>query len=129
MATPRTERARKSFHPKRGEIYVVALDPTVGREIKKSRPALVVQNDTTNTYLGTTIVAPITSSVRLPLSPMHVLILEGAPSGLDVTSMALLEQIRTVDNARLIKRLGHVDKATLVATDEAIKIALGLNGV
>ena len=127
MANPHPRGAQsKAFHPRRGEIYLVALDPTVGHEIKKTRPALVIQNDITNEYLGTTIVAPITSSVRLPLSPTHVLIVKGAPSGLDVTSVAQCEQIRTVDRARLIKPIGRLDPNVILQVDEAITITLGL---
>src|SRR5580658_8411520 len=96
----------KTVYPRRGEIYLVVLDPTVGHEIRKTRPALVLQNDVSNEHLGTTIVAPITSAVRLPLSPVQVLIMEGKPSGLTVTSMALLDQIRTLDKRRLVRRLG-----------------------
>jgi len=119
----------KALHPKRGEIYLVALDPTVGHEIKKTRPALVIQNDTSNEYLSTSIVAPITSALRLPLSPAHVLIAAGPPSGLDVASMALCDQIRTVDKRRLRKLLGRVDGPTIAQADEAIKVSLGLRGV
>ncbi len=129
MAYRRRKPARdKTSHPKRGEIYLVALDPTVGHEIKKTRPALIIQNDTYNEYLGTTIVAPITSALRLPLSPVHVIIVAGDPSGLDVISMALLDQIRTVDNTRLVKTLSHIDIPTISHVDEAIKISLALNG-
>jgi mRNA-degrading endonuclease toxin of MazEF toxin-antitoxin module len=91
MASPRPRGTRPTgFHPRRGEIYLVALDPTVGREIQKTRPALVIQNDISNEYPGTTIVAPITSTIRLPLSPVHVLISQGKPSGLDVPSNGAL---------------------------------------
>ena len=69
---------------------------------------------------------PITSAVRFPLSPAHVLIVEGKPSGLAVTSMALLDQIRTVDKRRLIRGLGHVAGQTMSQIDEAIRISLGL---
>jgi mRNA interferase MazF len=127
MANPQPRGAHSNaFHPRRGEIYLVALDPTVGHEIKKTRPAAVIQNDITNEYLGTTIVAPITSTVRLPLSPTHVLITEGAPSGLDVISVALLEQIRTVDRKRLIKQIGRLDPNKISEIDETIVITLGL---
>lgn len=98
----------------------------MGREIKKTRPALVIQNDITNEYLGTTIVAPITSSVRMPLSPTHVLITKGAPSGLNETSMALFEQTRVVDRMRLIHPIGRVDAKALAQVDEAIAITFGL---
>jgi mRNA interferase MazF len=73
-----------------------------------------------------TIVAPITSTVRFPLNPVHVLLEANATSGLAVTSVALLSQIRAVDRVRLIKRLGAVDDLTLERVDEAIKISLGL---
>ena len=115
-----------AFQPRRGEIYLVALDPTIGHEIKKTRPALVIQNDITNQYAGTTIVAPITSNVRLPLSPTHVLITEGTPSGLDIVSMALFEQIRTVDRRRLVKPIGRLDSKTTPQVDDAIAVTLGL---
>ena len=116
-------------YPRRGEIYLVALDPTVGHEIKKTRLALVIQNDTTNEFFGTTIVAPITSAIRFPLSPTHVLIVEGNPSGLEVTSMALLDQIRTVDKRRLIKRLGRITPELAIQVDEAIAVSLGLTSI
>ena len=126
MADPQHRGARrKAPFPARGEIYLVALDPAVGHEIKKMRPAVVVQNDTSNEHLGTTIMAPITSAVRFPLSPTHVLIAEGKPSGLVITSMALLEQVRTVDKRRLIRALGHVSAQTMSQIDDAIKITLG----
>jgi mRNA interferase MazF len=127
MANPQPRGAQSTaFHPRRGEIYLVALDPTVGHEIKKTRPALVIQNDITNEYLRTTIVAPITSTVRLPLSPTHILIVRGAPSGLDVTSVALCEQVRTVDRTRLIKPVGRLDPKAIAQVDEAIAVTLGL---
>jgi hypothetical protein len=69
-----THGAEKAGHPRRGEIYLTALDPTLGREIKKTRPSLVIQHDTSNRLSEMTIVAPITSTVRLPLNPVHVLL-------------------------------------------------------
>ena len=124
--TFRPRKAAGSSFPKRGEIYLTALDPTVGHEIKKTRPALVIQNDTSNQYSATTVVAPITSTVRLPLSPIHVLLPTGPSSGLRVASVAVLNQIRTVDRLRLIKRLGAIDAGTTNQIDRAIQIVLGL---
>jgi len=121
-----THGTEKTGHPRRGEIYLTALDPTLGREIKKTRPALVIQNDTSNRLSDMTIVAPITSTVRFPLNPVHVLLEANPATGLGVTSVALLNQIRAVDRVRLIKRLGIVDEQTLDRVDEAIKISLGL---
>ena len=124
--TGRTGAPSKTSHPKRGEIYLTALDPTLGREIQKTRPALVIQNDVSNRLSEITIVAPITSTVRFPLNPLHVLLAAGGNTGLAVTSVALLNQIRAVDRMRLVKRLGTVDEETLERVDEAIKISLGL---
>jgi len=73
-------------------------------------------------------VAPITSVLRLPLSPVHILIAAGQLSGLDVASIALCDQIRTVDKRRLRKLLGRVDGPTIAQADEAIKVSLGLHG-
>ena len=107
--------------PQRGEIYRTALDPTVGHEIKKTRPALIVQNDTSNRYSAITMVAPITSTVRLPLSPMHVLLPADTSTGLSVASVAVFNQIRAIERKRLIKKLGKVDALVLLQADEAIK--------
>src|ERR1017187_5513777 len=112
--------------PRRGEIYLAALDPAVGHEIKKTRPALVIQNDTSNRYSAVTLVAPITSTVRLPLSPLHVLLPADSATGLTVSSVAVFNQIRAVDRKRLIKKLGAVDALVLAQADDAIKAAFGL---
>jgi mRNA interferase MazF len=73
-----------------------------------------------------TIVAPITSTVRFPLNPVHVLLAADEKTGLSVISVALLNQIRAVDRIRLIKRLGSIDELTLGQVDEAIRVSLGL---
>jgi mRNA interferase MazF len=124
--TQRTEGPPPPSHPRRGDIYLAALDPTIGREIRKARPALVIQNDISNRLSQITIVAPITSTVRFPLNPVHVLLAANERTGLSVTSVALFNQIRAVDRIRLIRRLGSVDEETLESIDEAIKISLGL---
>lgn len=117
----------QASHPRRGEFYLTALDPTVGSEIQKTRPALIIQNDTSNRLSQTTIVAPITSTVRLPLSPVHALLAADQTTGLSVPSVALLNQIRTVDRRRLIKQLGVIDSATLRQVDDAIRISLAVD--
>jgi mRNA interferase MazF len=111
--------------PRRGEIYLTALAPAVGHEIRKTRPALVIQNDTSNRYSAVTMVAPITSTVRLPLSPLHVL-LPTVSTGLAAASVAVFNQVRAVDRKRLIKKLGEVDALVLAQVEEAIKVAFGL---
>ena len=124
--TRRRQSAQAPSYPKRGEIYLTALDPAIGREIQKTRPAIVIQNDISNRLSEITIVAPITSTVRFPLSPVHVLLPAGPATGLIVTSVAVFNQVRAVDRIRLIKRLGKVDGEILERIDEAIKISLGL---
>src|SRR5258708_23992794 len=124
--TRQSRTGSKAHHPKRGEIYLTALDPTLGREIQKTRPALIIQNDISNRLSDITIVAPITSTVRFPLNPVHVLLPAGQDTGLSLTSVALFNQIRAVDRIRLIKRLGVLDNPTMVRVDEAIQISLGI---
>jgi mRNA interferase MazF len=112
--------------PRRGEIYLTKLDPTVGHEIQKTRPALIVQNDINNRNSPVTIVAPITSKVRSPLSLVQVLLNATSQTGLSVASVVLFNHIRAVDRVRLIRRLGSVDDETMELVDEAIKISLGV---
>lgn len=124
--TRRRQTAQAPGYPQRGEIYLTALDPAIGGEIQKTRPAIVIQNDVSNRLSEITIVAPITSTVRFPLSPVHVLLPAGPITGLVVTSVAVLNQVRAVDRIRLIKRLGNVDGETQERIDEAIRISMGL---
>lgn len=125
MATTKRTQAKASY-PRRGEIYLTSLDPSLGREIQKTRPALVIQNDVSNRLSELTIVAPITSTVRFPLSPVHVLLPADSTTGLSTTSVALFNQLRAVDRMRLVKRLGQIDEGAVEQVDEAIKISLGL---
>jgi mRNA interferase MazF len=127
MAETRTRgRRRSKDYPRRGEIYLTALDPALGHEIKKTRPALVIQNEVTNQYSQTTIVAAITSKVNVPPYPNEVIIQPSAASGLQVISTVRLDQLRTIDRQRLLTRLGKADAATMRAVDLAIKASLQL---
>ena len=125
MAETQSRRTRRQDFPKRGEIFLTALDPSLGHEIKKTRPALVIQNDVTNQYGLTTIVAAITSKVSVPPYPNEVII-QPSSTGLEVVSTVRLNQIRTVDRKRLLKKLGKVDELLMRKVDEAISISLGL---
>ena len=111
--------------PRRGEIYLVNFDPTVGSEIRKTRPALVLQNDIANRHSPITIVAAISSKFDDMLYPTEVIIaaLEG---GLSVDSVVLLNQIRSIDRQRLIKRLGTVRPATMEKVERAMQFSLGM---
>jgi Growth inhibitor len=127
MATNGQRRkAGAAGYPKRGEIYLTALDPTVGHEIRKTRPALVIQNDISNQYDATTIVAPLTSTVRLPLSPVDVLLPADSLTGLSAPSVAVFNQVRAVDRRRLIRRLGEASGLAMLQTDQAIQVSFGL---
>jgi mRNA interferase MazF len=111
--------------PKRSEIYLVNFDPTVGSEIQKTRPALILQNDIANKHSPITIVAAITSKFDDRLYPTEVLVL-ASNTGLSQDSVVLLNQIRSIDRVRLIRRLGLVSDEIMTAVDRAIQISLGL---
>jgi mRNA interferase MazF len=115
----------KIIYPQRGEIYLVNFDPTIGSEIRKTRPALILQNDVSNQYSPVTIVAALTSQFTEPLYPTEVII-KVPEGGLQVDSVALLNQIRSIDKQRLIKRLGVLESVTMEQVDRAIQISLGL---
>jgi mRNA interferase MazF len=90
---------------KRFEVYLVNLDPTVAHEIKKSRPCLVISPDEMNRYISTVIVAPMTTKGRN--YPTRVPCTFQGKEG-----QVVIDQIRTVDKTRLIKRLGKIDLET-----------------
>ena len=90
---------------KRFEVYLVKLDPTVGREIHKTRPCLVISPDEINRFINTIIVAPMTTKGR-PY-PTRVPLKFKSKRG-----HVVLDQIRTVDKTRLVKKLGQVDSQT-----------------
>ena len=118
-------KAQTVAHPQRGEIYLVNFDPTIGAEIKKTRPALVIQNDVGNQYSPITIVAAISSKFDLPPYPTEV-VMEPKDSGLPQTSAVVLNQIRSVDRRCLIKRIGKASPEIIEQVDRAIGISLGL---
>ena len=121
-----TVHAFKQELERRGEIYLVAFDPTIGHEIQKTRPAVIIQNDVSNEYSTITIVAAISSQFATPPRPREVPLASGSKTGLTMPSAVILNQIRSVDRARLQKRLGAVDHATMRRVDAALKISLGL---
>jgi mRNA interferase MazF len=89
----------------RFDVYLVNLDPTVGSEIRKARPCLVISPDEMNRFIATVIVAPMTTRGRD--YPTRVgCTFKGKPG------QVVLDQIRTIDKVRLIKKLGRIDKQT-----------------
>ena len=109
----------------RGEIYVAALDPVIGREISKTRPVVVVSNDLNNQFAATVTVLPITSMNLDRIYPFEVFLPKGS-GGLPKDSKAKADQIRTLDKARLAKLVGKVDQKQITAIDKAIRIHLGM---
>lgn len=110
--------------PRRGEIWVVTLDLTIGREIRKTRPAVVLSNDINNHYSGTVTVIPVTSSPQ-KVYPFEVYIPEGE-GGLEYDSKAKTDQIRTVDIRRLVRCLGSVSPERILEIERALAAHLDI---
>ncbi len=106
--------------PKRGDIYWANLDPTVGTEINKKRPCLIISSDEGNEVCSRVTVAAITSSVKT-VYPFQVKIVTNNKEG-----KVLLNQIRTIDKQRLDGKITSLDKETTLQVDKALKIALSL---
>lgn len=88
---------------KRFDVYLINLDPTVGKEIKKTRPCLIISPNEMNDHISTVIIAPMTSRIR------------NYPSRVtcefeSIKGQIVLDQIRTVDKIRLVKKLGAIDE-------------------
>ena len=111
--------------PVRGEIYLVNWDPTLGAQIRKTRPALILQNDIANEHSPITIVAAITSKFDDRLYPTEVL-LKAQEGGLNFDSVVLLNQFRSIDRRRLVKRMGKLRTSTMTRVDNALQISLGM---
>jgi mRNA interferase MazF len=112
---------KKSDFPKRGEIYWVNLDPTIGGETKKTRPALVVSNDIGNEMSSIIMVAPITSKVK-NIYPFEVKVSVDGKAG-----KIMLNQCRAIDKSRLIRGIEAVDQETMKSVEDALKIVFGLS--
>ena len=99
---------------KTGEIWLVQLDPTVGREIQKTRPCVVVSPDEMNAHLRTVIVAPMTTGSH-PVAFRVPLTFQGKEG------LILLDQIRTLDRTRLVRRLGALRPQTLARVRQTLQ--------
>lgn len=109
---------------KRGEIYYADLSPVVGSEQGGVRPVLIIQNDVGNKYSPTVIVAAITSKIEKAKIPTHIE-LKAVDYGLAKDSVALLEQIRTIDKRRLKEKIGVIDSIKMKHINNALLISLG----
>lgn len=99
---------------KRGQIWLVHLDPTVGSEIQKTRPCVVISPPEMHDYLRTAIVAPMTTASRP--APFRIAVRHRGKDGL-----ILLDQLRAVDKSRMVKRSGALSGATLTAALAALR--------
>jgi mRNA interferase MazF len=98
----------------RGDVWLLNLDPTVGSEIRKARPCVIVSPPEMHDHLRTAIVAPMTTGSRC--APFRIPVTHGGKQGL-----ILLDQIRAIDKARLMSKLGTVNKKTLEATLQTLQ--------
>lgn len=109
----------------RGEIYLADLSPAMGSEQGGTRPVLILQNDIGNCYSNTTIVAAITTHFKnKPHLPTHVMI--SMRDGLRYDSIVLLEQVRTIDKVRLIRKIGSLNYDELDMVNRCLKVSLGI---
>ena len=107
--------------PMRGEIYWIKLDPTVGSEIRKKRPAMIISNDQANSTSPRVIIAPITSKAT-SIFPFEVAITLNGRSG-----KILLDQISSIDKVRISTKIDYLcDDQILDLLAEALRVALGL---
>ncbi len=109
---------------RRGDIVLANLGPTVGVEIRKTRPVVVVSNDHINELSQLAVVVPLTKNTT-HVSPSHTVIPKGT-AGLSVASKVLTEQIKAVDKRRLVRRLGALPVHLLAQIDRALKTTLAL---
>lgn len=116
---------------RRGEVWLVELDPTVGSEANKTRRVSIVSNNARNsvssrTGRGVLTVVPFTKNVRKIL-PFQFLVTPDSVNGLEVDSKAQAEQVRSLDVSRFVRRLGSLSAEDLSGVDEALLLHLGLS--
>jgi mRNA interferase MazF len=109
---------------RRGDIYLVDFEPSVGSEIKKKRPALIISCDEANKHLRTIMVIPFSSKI-VTVYPFEVFVAK-EETGLEADSKLKITQMRAVDKARLKKYIGTISNDTLEKVEKAIKLHLAM---
>jgi len=112
---------------RRGDIFLVNLEPVLGAEQGRIRPGLVIQSNLLNKNSPTTIIVPITSKIYTKEYPTNLRIEPSGESGLKLNSTIIFNQIRTIDKSRIIKKIGDLPFELMQKVDSAITISLGLN--
>lgn len=110
--------------PRRGEIWLVSLEPTIAHEIGKAQPALVISNDLNNQYAETITILPITSKTE-KIYPFETFISK-EESGLPKDSKIKSNQIRTIDKKRLVKLMARIPEEKIKQVEQTILIHLGI---
>jgi mRNA interferase MazF len=108
---------------KQYEIWLADLNPSIGTEPCKTRPVVIIQTDLLNVHHLSTIICPITTNVKKEIKLLRVHLNKGQ---LDKESDVLVDQIRAIDNRRLIKKIGKLKKDQAISLKENIKIVLDL---
>ena len=108
------------MHPRRGEVWWVSFDPSVGGEIRKTRPALVLSNNAANAALNRVIVIPLTSQTEKVYPGEAMITLNGEQS------KAKADQIATASKQRLRSKVGSLSSSDLAAVEKAVLLQLGI---
>lgn len=108
------------MHPRRGEVWWVAFDPSIGGEIQKTRPALIVSNNGANIALNRLIVVPLTSQTAKVYPGQAMVMLNGE------ARKAMADQLTTASKKRLRSKLGELSSPDLTAVENAILLHLGM---
>ena len=108
-------------YPKRGDIYWIQLDPTIGTEVQKTRPCLILSNNSQNKKGMRVIAAPITTKVKNVYPFEAKIVIKGREC------KVLLDQIRALDKQRMNSRIDSIDPQTMFEVEAALKVALGLS--
>ena len=109
----------------RGDVFLVDLSPVIGSEQGGKRPVLIIQNDVGNHFSTTVIVAAITAKNTKANIPTHIEIKKDQ-FGFERDSVVLLEQLRTIDKARILEKITQVDADFMKTINEGLKVSLGL---
>ncbi len=109
---------------RKNDIYIANLDPTIGSEIAKKRPVLIVSNDINNEYSNTVTILPITSKTQ-KIYPFEIDIQAGE-GNLKANSKIKANQIRTIDKRRLVQKIGSISQSIMIRVEKAILIHLDI---